>query len=174
MRLPAALMLALLTFGACAAPTTAVAPTPQQGVRLTGGGEFNTKDTSAIVYDTKLVPPGAQASVTVESADGQTRTSFVAEGLLPDRKYGVHLHAKPCGVKPDDSGPHFQHAHASPSATNEVWLDIKTDSSGAATSASRNPWALTPDRVPHSLVIHTSATAPDGTAGGRVACLTLK
>ncbi|WP_431899662.1 superoxide dismutase family protein [Nonomuraea sp. bgisy101] len=173
MRLPT-LMLALLPLGACAAPTTALVPTPHEGVRISGGGEFSTKDTSAIVYDTKLAPSGAQASVTVESADGQTRTSFVAEGLLPDRKYGVHLHTKPCGLKPDDSGPHFQHAHASPSATNEVWLDITTDRSGAATSAARNPWALTPDRVPHSLVIHASATATDGTAGARVACLTLK
>ncbi|MET9341340.1 superoxide dismutase family protein [Nonomuraea sp. NPDC003804] len=175
MRLPA-LLLALLTAGACAAPTTAVAPTPtpQIGVRLSGGGEFSAKDPLAIVYNTKLVPEGAKASVTVESADGQTRSSFVAEGLLPNRAYGVHLHANPCGSKPDDSGPHFQHTHGTVNASNEVWLDIKTDGSGAATSTARQPWALSPDRVPHSLVIHEKATAPDGTAGGRVACLTLK
>ncbi|MFE3455819.1 superoxide dismutase family protein [Nonomuraea sp. NPDC059194] len=173
MRLPA-LLLSLLTVGACAAPTTAVVPTPADGVRLSGGGEFSAKDTSAIVYDAKLAPAGAQASVTVESADGQTRSSFVAEGLLPDRKYGVHLHTKACGRKPDDSGPHFQHAHGTVNATNEVWLDVKTDNEGAATASSRNAWALTSDRVPHSLVIHSAATKPDGTAGARVACLTLK
>ncbi|GAA2364862.1 superoxide dismutase family protein [Nonomuraea africana] len=174
MRLPA-LLLALLaaapTAVACA-PSVAGGPTPN-GVRISGGGEFAASG-AVIVYDRKLAPEGAQASATVESVAGQTRSSLVAEGLLPNRSYGVHLHVNPCGAKPDDAGPHYQHAHSHADATNEVWLDLKTDATGAGTSSARHAWTLHGERLPRSLVIHAEPTAPDGTAGSRVACLTLR
>ncbi|MEU4544069.1 superoxide dismutase family protein [Nonomuraea dietziae] len=174
MRLPAmlfTLLVAAPTAAACASGV-AVSPTPN-GVRISGGGQFATTG-AVIVYDRALAPAGAQASATVESVAGQTRSSLVAEGLLPNRSYGVHLHVNPCGAKPDDAGPHYQHAHSHADASNEVWLDLKTDTAGAGTSSARHGWTLNRDRLPRSVVIHAEPTSPDGTAGSRVACLTLQ
>lgn len=181
MRVPA-LLLILLT-ASCAAPPAPVqnaktAPEPVETVNLSSAGEFTADDTAAIAYDRKLAPKGSQASVTVESSNGQTRTSLVAEGLLPDRRYGAHLHTKPCGSKPDDSGPHYQHHPGQIDPTSEVWLDFTTDGEGAGRASARHEWSLDPAKVPGSLVIHAKATKPSGpqagTAGDRIACLTLK
>ncbi|MFC4122629.1 superoxide dismutase family protein [Nonomuraea zeae] len=174
------------------------AATPTGPVRLSGGGEFAAAKTpgetspgsspdasegapsanAAVVYDRKLVPQGAQASLTAESTDGKTRTSLVVEGLLPDRRYGAHLHTKPCGPKPDDSGPHYQHHPGQIDPASEVWLDFMTDGEGSGRSTARNDWALDPADLPSSLVLHSQATKTAGpkvgTAGDRVACLTLK
>ncbi|MEV0828124.1 superoxide dismutase family protein [Nonomuraea rubra] len=185
MRVPASL-LALMTAttalaGACAgppAPVQNVKTAPDETVNLNAAGEFGTEDPGAIAYDRKLVPEGAQASVTVESSDGQTRTSLVVEGLLPNRRYGAHLHAKPCGKRPDDAGPHYQHHPGQIDAASEVWLDFTTDKEGAGRSSSRNDWALERAKLPGSLVIHAKPTVTSGPevgqAGDRVACLTLK
>ncbi|TDC98540.1 superoxide dismutase [Nonomuraea deserti] len=179
-------LLAVACAGACAGPPAPVqnaagpeaAKSPDGAITLSGSGEFTDDDTSAIAYDRKLAPKGAQASVTVESSGDETTTSLVAEGLLPDRRYGVHLHTKPCGKKPDDSGPHYQHHPGKINPESEVWLDIRTDDEGAGRSTARNDWALDPARLPGSLVIHAKPTTPKGpkagVAGDRIACVTLK
>ncbi|MDR8415138.1 superoxide dismutase family protein [Nonomuraea sp. 3-1Str] len=168
-----------------AAHTPSPAPSPEGGHRgasdksgsLASSGDFTQDGKRAIVYDRKLAPQGGRASVTVESSSGQTLSSLVVEGLLPDRAYGAHLHTKPCGAKPDDSGPHYQHEKGEASAANEVWLDFTTDSTGAGRATARNAWTFSPGHRPHSLVIHakqTTASGPQaGEAGARVACLTL-
>ncbi|MFC4008108.1 hypothetical protein ACFOY2_12810 [Nonomuraea purpurea] len=182
MRVPA-LLLVLLTSACAGQPAPlheAVHPTgtPAGAITLSGAGELTSSDTAAIAYDRKLAPRGAQASATVESSGGVTRTSLVVEGFLHKRRYGAHLHVKPCGKKPDDAGPHFQHEHGKVNPSSEVWLDFTTNGEGAGRSSARNDWALTPDRLPHSLVIHSQATKTSGpqvgTAGDRVACVTLK
>ncbi|AQZ69327.1 unnamed protein product [[Actinomadura] parvosata subsp. kistnae] len=184
MRVPASL-LALLTattaLAACAgppAPVQSVKTTPDETVTLNAAGEFGTDDPGAIAYDRKLAPEGAQASVTVESGGGQTRTSLVVEGLLPKRRYGAHLHAKPCGEKPDDAGPHYQHDPGHADSASEVWLDFTTDDEGAGRASARNAWVLERAKLPASLVIHaqpTTISGPQaGQAGPRIACLTLK
>lgn len=185
MRVPA-LLLIMLT-AACAggppaspqgfAADPSEAP-PTGGIKLSGSGEFTTSDTSAIVYDRKLAPKGAQASATVESSDNTTRTSLVVEGMLPNHHYGAHLHKKPCGTKPDAAGPHYQHVPGEVSPKSEVWLDLTTNGEGAGRSTARNDWALDPGELPRSLVIHAKGTKTAGPqvgeAGTRVACLTLK
>ncbi|MEU4514662.1 superoxide dismutase family protein [Nonomuraea wenchangensis] len=185
MRVPA-FLLVLLAAAGCAGsppPMQAAGPseratTPAGEVNLSSAGEFTTTDTGAIVYDRKLVPEGAQASVTVESSAGTTRTSLVAEGLLPGRRYGAHLHAKPCGGKPDDAGPHYQHHPGQINPASEVWLDFTTDAEGAGRATAKQDWAFDPARLPGSLVIHSKPTVTSGpqvgTAGDRVACLTLR
>ncbi|MFI6298931.1 superoxide dismutase family protein [Nonomuraea sp. NPDC050790] len=182
MRRPAillSLLVPLLAAGCTqsATPSAAPSPAPAAAVTLKGSGQFTDRDTAAIAYDRKLAPAGSQASLTAESRDGRTTSSLVVEGLLPDRKYGAHLHTNPCGAKPDDSGPHFQHHGKSASAANEVWLDLTTDAEGAGRATAHNDWALEPGRLPRALVIHaqpTTSTGPSaGTAGSRVACLTL-
>ncbi|MGW6498117.1 superoxide dismutase family protein [Nonomuraea angiospora] len=187
MRVPA--LLSIMLTAACAGPPAplqqAMGPSegPSEGatsaaIRLAGEGQFTTSGTAAIVYDRKLAPQGAQGSAHVESADGQTRTTLVVEGLLPNHHYGAHLHVKPCGKKPDEAGPHFQHKAGEISPASEVWLDFTTNAEGAGRSSARNDWALDPAKLPGSLVIHAKATKTSGpevgTAGDRVACLTLK
>ncbi|GAA3666690.1 hypothetical protein GCM10022224_033420 [Nonomuraea antimicrobica] len=187
MRVPA-FLLNLLTAASAAALVTACSapPVPLQNAKtapeavtnLNSSGEFFADDTAAIAYDRKLAPEGAQASLSIESSAGQTRTSLVVEGLLPDRAYGAHLHTKPCGKKPDEAGPHFQHEQGEISPESEVWLDFTTDAEGAARSSVRNDWAFDGAQLPGSLVIHalpTETSGPQvGQAGSRVACLTLR
>lgn len=170
MRLPA-LVLVLLAAG-CGQSTAAPYAPPAQ-VRISGGGEFAAKGTAAIVYNTKLAPEGSQASATVESTTDRTLSSLVVEGLLANRTYGAHLHVNACGAKPDDAGAHFQHTHGHADKANEVWLDLKTDDSGMGRATASHDWAFAADRLPGSLVIHAQPTKADGTAGPRVACLTL-
>ncbi|MEV0346840.1 hypothetical protein AB0H88_13815 [Nonomuraea sp. NPDC050680] len=146
---------------AAAAPTT-----------LTGAGVFKPRTTMAIVYNRKLVPKGAQASVTAESTGGKTVTSLVVEGLVPNHRYGAHLHVAPCGKGPAAAGAHFQHIAGRADATSEVWLDLKTDGSGAGRATARHDWPLT-GAMPHSLVLHARPTAPSDPPAPRIACLTL-
>ncbi|MFI6387407.1 superoxide dismutase family protein [Nonomuraea sp. NPDC050540] len=180
MRRPAILLslfVPLLAAGCTQSATPAAAPSPAAAVTLKGAGRFTDANTAAIAYDRALAPAGSQASLTAESIGGRTTSSLVVEGLLPKRAYGAHLHTNPCGAKPDDAGPHFQHHGKSASAANEVWLDLTTDAEGTGRATARNDWALEPGHLPRALVIHaqtTTSTGPSaGTAGPRVACLTL-
>ncbi|MCG5212721.1 superoxide dismutase family protein [Streptosporangium soli] len=155
-------------------------------VHLVGEGTFEPykQGATAVVYDEKLVPSGAMGEATIESTGTETESELFLEGMLPNRKYGAHLHVNACGEKPDDSGPHFRW-EASPSASpnqpatreNEIWLDISTNGEGDGDAHATQPWALTKDRLPGSVVIHakeTTTTGPQaGQAGDRVACLTL-
>lgn len=195
------LLLALLAAG-CAAPQATppgaapaspakATPTPTAEIALTGGGTFkeHAEADAAVVYDTKLVPSGARAQVRVESSEGETVSEVEVWGLAPDRTFGIHLHTNPCGPDPDDAGPHFRGTPATDDPTappdgtptanpvDEVWLDIATDDSGHATATATQPWALQPDRLPKSLVIHEHSTESEGPhageAGGRAACITL-
>lgn len=172
-----AVLTALLTAG-CGAQTlssTAKQPAspssgPPGAVTLKGGGEFTDADpATAIAYDRALAPKGSQASVTAESSGGTTVTSLVVEGLLPGRAYGAHLHVNKCGAKPVDAGPHFQHEHGAANATNEVWLDLTTDSGGAGTASAKQPGARS--RAPARLAGHSRqghrVDRAEGGSGGR-------
>jgi Cu-Zn family superoxide dismutase len=172
------------------APTTSAASGPTQSEQPESGADvtatFGT-DPEAKIYDAKLVPQGSQVEV-VESVEGDsTKVTLTVHGLLPNRAYGAHVHKMPCGAKGDDAGPHFQHkadpvkpsvnpAFANPQ--NEIWLDLKTDAEGTATSTSTVPWKFTPPASAGSVVIHAekTQTAPGkaGTAGARAACVSAK
>ncbi len=149
-----------------------------------------TTGATAVAYDPALVPAGATATVTLTPAGTATTVRLAVTGLQPGRAYGAHLHVKPCGATGDAAGPHYQHhpdpaASASPPSVdpsyanpqNEVWLDLTTDGSGTATTTAAQPWTFDPAHAPRSLIIHaqTTKTAPGvaGTAGARLACLTL-
>ncbi|WP_084504080.1 superoxide dismutase family protein [Actinoplanes sp. N902-109] len=172
--------------------SSSAAPSPAAQAPLTEGTASGTfqpypQGTQAITYDKKVVPPGATAQVTVATNPQGVRVRLAVTGMVARRAYGAHLHTKPCTSVPDDAGPHFQHQMdpSSPSvdpayanADNEVWLDFTTDSRGAATVASTHPWTFDSGQVPRALVIHAQLTRTEagkaGTAGPRVACLTLR
>jgi hypothetical protein len=110
------------------------------------------------------------------------------DGRRPDRAAGVRRASahRPCTEAPASAGPHYQHSAdpATPSVDpayanprNEVWLDFTTDEAGAAAVASEVRWSFPPGAAARSLIIHAEQTRTGagvaGTAGPRVACLTL-
>lgn len=137
-----------------------------------------------ITYDVKRIPLGAKLSTGSSVADGRTTVELTVSGLLPDTKYGSHVHTKPCGAKPADSGPHYQHEKdpVTPSvdpkfanADNEVWLDFTTDAQGAGAGRATVKWEFRKGEA-NAVVIHAAHTSTEhgkaGTAGDRLACLT--
>ena len=192
----AALAAVLVAATACAHPAQSPAPgaatsteasapdTGQSDDAKTVTATFG-QDDAADNYDKALVPDGAKVFVAENVHDGLTTVVLDVRGLVPNHAYGAHAHAKPCGAKPEDAGPHYQHnadpvkpsvnpAFANP--MNEVWLDFTTDAKGNATRASTVDWAFGPAPA-SSVVIHAepTKTAPGqaGMAGARAACVSI-
>lgn len=149
-----------------------------------------TAGATAVTYDPAIVPAGATAELFMMPAADGVSVKLAVTGMLPDRTYGAHLHTKPCTATPAEAGPHYQHmpdphATASPAPAdpafanprNEVWLDFTTDKLGTATAGATQTWPFDRARPPRSLIVHAQPTSTEagkaGTAGPRVACLTL-
>ncbi|MGI5127022.1 superoxide dismutase [Pseudonocardia sp. CA-107938] len=137
-----------------------------------------------VTYDPGLVPVGAGAVVTTTTRDGGEVVTLALRGVLPNRRYGAHAHAKPCGAKGDAAGPHFQFDvdPVQPSvdpryanAQNEVWLDLTTDNGGSGTATATMRKVFPADRRPASVIVHAMPTSTEpgkaGTAGARAACI---
>lgn len=148
----------------------------------------------AVTYNPTLAPDGAGilAAIMPVSWNNSPRTvaTLAVAGLPPNRAYAVHAHTNACGVTGEDAGPHYQH-RIDPAATpqtpstnpeyanpqNEIWLDLRTDANGSASTRTTVPFNIT-DQTPTSIVVHeaaTTATTPGqaGQAGARLACITL-
>ncbi|MFF0814722.1 superoxide dismutase family protein [Rhodococcus sp. NPDC003318] len=156
------------------------------GYVFRGPGE-GTGDEDAFTYDEAAVPVGAVVNVDSAVENGRTTVTFSAQGLAPNRDFGVHVHTRPCGPQPSDSGPHYQNV-VDPAATpeapssdpayanpqNEVWLDVTTDASGHAQASTAVEWEFR-DGEANSLVLHAqhTMTGPGqaGMAGARLACV---
>ncbi|MFC7220578.1 superoxide dismutase family protein [Streptomyces polyrhachis] len=134
----------------------------------------------AVTYDMELVPAGAYIAVAQMSAGRASVVRLAVDGLLPDRRYGAHVHTRPCGALPQDSGPHYQRvpdpvqpsvdpAYANPA--NEVWLDFTTNAAGRAAALAAHGWRLRAGEA-RSIVIHEEGTA-DGETSRRVGCFTV-
>ncbi len=157
---------------------------PAGGVRGTFAAW--TPGARAVTYDPAAVPVGATAYVLAAPAGGGVTVALSVTGMVPGRAYGAHLHTAACTAVPDQAGPHYQHARdpQTPSVDpgyanprNEVWLDFTADAAGAALTSNEHLWPFDPTRPPRSLVVHAQQTrrtpGAAGTAGPRVACLTL-
>lgn len=166
---------------------TTTLPTPAPGMSGDAFGLPGTTDIDAFTYDEAAVPVGSTVDVESDDDDGRTTVTLSVTGLAPDRDFGAHVHTRPCGPDPSDSGPHYQNdpdpaatpespstdpAYANPS--NEVWLDITTDANGDARASSTVDWEFRDDQA-NSVVIHSqhTMTGPGvaGTAGDRLACI---
>ncbi|GAA1995882.1 hypothetical protein GCM10009799_22960 [Nocardiopsis rhodophaea] len=177
-----------------ATPTgTEPAPSPENGggdeaefspIQVSGTWEPYSPDATAITYD-DAVPEGKAVDVEVQpEGDAGTRFTLTVRGLEPDRDYGSHVHTKPCGKDPADSGPHYQHnadpegspstnpAYANPE--NEVWLDFTTDGEGNAESTATVDFRPRQGEA-NSVVIHENHTKTGpgeaGKAGDRLGCV---
>lgn len=145
---------------------------------------------TAITYDESLAPVGAKLTASMVPVGSATEVKFTVSGLTPNRGYAVHAHTKACGADGKAAGPHYQN-RIDPAATpdkpstdpayanrtNEIWLDLTTDAKGSAQTATTVPFTFT-KREPASIVLHkdmVTNTEPGkaGTAGDRIACLTL-
>jgi Cu-Zn family superoxide dismutase len=180
-------------YGISMARASTAFDSPESPLFLFGSGTLTPPNpvSTAITYDSDLAPIGAAMTARlIPSTDGSTRAQLTVFGLLPNRGYAAHAHTQTCGMSADAAGPQFQN-HPDPAATaqapssnpryanprNEIWLDVRTDSTGAGTSSTTVPFILT-DRAPGSIVVHEAMrtlTDPGhaGTAGARIACLTL-
>jgi Cu-Zn family superoxide dismutase len=132
-------------------------------------------------------PDGATARVqSVETADGRTIVTLHVSGMEPFAAYGAHAHVHACGSTGGAAGPHFQHvpdpvtpstdpAYAKPQ--NEIWLDLTTNAAGEGRAKAVVDWQFSPERRAGSVIIHEkhtlTGTGEAGTAGKRVACLTV-
>lgn len=165
--------------------------------------------TGAVTYDKKLVPTSAVVLVAELRLPGKwhgemhehgehgmhgehwkhgmpPRGTFVflaLRGVAPNHHFGIHVHTRSCGTKPDSSGPHYQDVkdpkqpstnpkYANPH--NEMWLDTTTNSNGDARTKSLVKWHFRAGEA-RSVVIHEHGTATQsgraGMAGNRVACV---
>lgn len=187
---------ALLTGCAGAIPiapmASALPATPAPAEALPPGtfaGTFlpATEGEAAITYNPAVVPAGATARLTIGKTPNGATVRLSLTGLVPRRAYGAHLHTDPCTGAPAAAGPHYQHRPdpASPPAgdpryanpRNEVWLDFTADATGVGSAAAVQDWSFDDTGPPRSLIVHAEVTRTGkgvaGTAGPRVACLTL-
>jgi hypothetical protein len=90
----------------------------------------------------QTMPSGTSAGLTIggeatmsRTLAGITQVTLNASGLAADTEYAAHVHSLPCSVQ--DGGGHykFDTTVADPVETNEIWLKITTDSSGAGTDS---------------------------------------
>ncbi|MGW6444261.1 superoxide dismutase family protein [Lentzea sp. NPDC055074] len=184
----AALAGAVLLAGLTACSGTPTAP-PEQAVKPVAETDVAAPAATGdqpkgLSYDTARIPLGAKLSTGSSVSNGQTTVELKVSGLLPNTKYGSHVHTKPCGAKPADSGPHYQNEKdpVTPSvdpkfanAENEIWLDFTTDAQGAATGRATVKWEFRKGEA-NAVVVHAAHTSTEhgkaGTAGDRLACLT--
>ena len=130
------------------------------------------------------LPEGATAKVhSLETGDGRTVVTLHVRGLQPLTQYGAHAHVNACGATGPAAGGHYQFerggatdpAFANP--RNEIWLDLTTNASGNGHAKAVVDRRIPSDRRPASVIIHErhTSTGPGvaGTAGARVACLTV-
>jgi Cu/Zn superoxide dismutase len=118
----------------------------------------------------------ARAKLTLASPADSTQAVFVVHGVdrsVAGQTFGAHLHNGPCVAGNGAAAlGHYNHSSTVPATVNdqtEIWLDITVDDEGNAQSSARVDWA--PSAGARSVVVHANPTAPDGTAGARLACL---
>jgi len=119
------------------------------------------------------VTDGAHGFAAAAIGGGRTQVIFLVWGFDPARAgevHGAHVHVGPCVAgTPAAAGPHWN-AGGTASAHSEVWLDFTITPWGFGFASATIPHEI-PRGAAGSIVIHASPTAPDGTAGARLACL---
>jgi Cu/Zn superoxide dismutase len=116
---------------------------------------------------------GASAYLVSAVAGSGTRLTFVVTGIEAPvgRVFGVHAHVGPCTANaPAAAGPHYRVPGGPVDPHHEVWLDFAVRPGGYGVATTVVPFVI-PDGAARSVVIHQAPTAPDGSAGPRLACL---
>lgn len=116
---------------------------------------------------------GASAFLVSAVAGSSTRLILVVTGLSAPagQVFGVHAHTGPCVQNaPAVAGPHYRVPGGPVDPQHEVWLDFTTRPGGVGVGQTTVPFVI-PDGDAKSIVVHQLPTAPDGSAGPRLACL---
>jgi superoxide dismutase, Cu-Zn family len=180
-------LIGVLVLPGCTPTTVALQPSRSMVRNVEVNAMFTKELGTAVTYDRRLVKAGSHAAVSSRSGGGITTVTLVVRGFEPERWYGAHVHSDPCGEKGAGAGPHFQNVvdPVQPSVDprfanpqNEIWLDLRTDKTGAGTGETTVAWQIPPHRRPKSVVIHAKPTATGpgvaGTAGVSTACVTVE
>ncbi len=142
---------------------------------LAGSGIFTKAPLTDLATSTGQPTDGAWAVASATVTDGQTVVRLNVKDLSSDldgTTFGAHVHTGHCVVDAGGAaGPHYNHG-GGVSPTTEVWLDFTVTNGGTGHATAIVPFAI-PEGSAHSIVIHALPTAPDGTAGSRLACLPL-
>lgn len=94
-------------------------------------------------------------------------------GASAGATFGAHVHTGPCVAGNGAAAlGHYNHGGGVSDET-EVWLDFTVTGGGTGHATAIVPFAI-PAGGARSIVIHALPTAPDGTAGARLACLPLE
>ncbi|MGW0737896.1 superoxide dismutase family protein [Streptomyces sp. NPDC002851] len=154
-------------------------PAESYGVRV--AGEFAPPsamvESPAKTYEMGLVPAGSKIRVMQYTDRRGTTVKLDVSGMKPGYAYGVHVHQKPCGTKPEDAGSHYQNrvdpnqpsedpAYLNPD--NEVWLDFTADGGGNGHAEAHHEWGFRAGEAA-SVILHRE----QGGAGDRLACFTV-
>lgn len=122
-------------------------------------GEFT--DATAEVHVITTGNGGSKITLHVRNAEA-----------VAGRTFGAHVHQQPCGTEGSAAGGHYQHAPSGDLEAREVWLDFTVNSAGNGHAEAQRQW-IVDQSSPRSVIIHAAPTAPDGTAGARLACIDL-
>ena len=127
------------------------------------------------VAETEHPTDGAWAVASATVQNGQTIVRMNVKDVdAVGATFGAHVHVGPC-VEGDGLAAlgHYHTGAAGPVAENEVWLDFSVTSGGTGHAVAIAPFEIAPGAA-QSIVIHALPTAPDGSAGARMACLPLE
>ncbi len=163
----------------------ATTTTPVDAAGAAAGTKVGASEGAFVIYPQPMDAENPAKTVmgSAEILDLGTKTQFKLKlsGLKPDTQFGSHVHVASCDD--NQAGGHYQHnlrpdaAAAFDSefanATNEVWLDFKSDAMGNATSDVTSNWKLVSSRA-KAIIIHVMKTGDGGVGGSKLACVNLK
>ena len=121
---------------------------------------------------------GAKAAALALAREGSgTRVTLLVWGLdraAAGTTFGAHVHTGTCVAgNGAAAGPHYNSTGGTTiTDQTEVWLDFQVSPYGIGIATARVPFVI-PAGGAHAIVIHAMPTAPNGTAGPRLACIPL-
>jgi Cu/Zn superoxide dismutase len=143
---------------------------------LAGPGSFFRGQLTDLEPGMDRVTDGAWAVASATVQNGRTIVRLNTkdlDGAWEGDTFGAHVHVGPCAAGNGGlAGPHYN-AGGGVSPETEVWLDFTVNGGRTGHAVAVVPFEITPGAA-RSIVIHALPTAPDGTAGARLACLPLE
>lgn len=148
------------------------------------GDAFTSSSGAWVVFDVPDAGPlamGIMGSAEAFALDGgKTKVVLTVSGLMPNTEYGAHVHKLACADMM--AGGHYQNMPPTPdaaatdpmfgNATNEIWLDFKTDLGGKAIKETTVDFRVRTGEA-KAIVVHKMTTGPGGLAGPKLACLNI-
>jgi Cu-Zn family superoxide dismutase len=81
------------------------------------------------------VPSASGSGSLTRDNEGSTQVTITVQNLKPSTDYMVHVHDQPCAFGNGGGHYKFDYGVDAAVASNEIWLDFKSDASGAGTKS---------------------------------------